>query len=268
MKVLILSVMLIQGIAQAQEKLFLGSNYNLYKNSYLTIDKNTLTGFTRSFYDSYAHGNEGGYDGLLYPHIKYKDETVKDSLKGKVFFVENIKDSTHGFPVFKLVDSLTKKPVFYRYDPNGNSFPFLVSNIKIPDSYYCENLQIRVDDFTGEKVTETPSGNVRVHRHVNKGVTRYYISFTAYGGTINLNKTGLTILFSDGTKLAKPAAKIDCDPGTGSSWLYTAYIPITKAELKTISTKGIKKFRLYIYDHELPEKESTQLSAGIRCLIK
>ena len=89
-----------------------------------------------------------------------------------------------------------------------------------------------------------------------------------YGNTVNLNQNEISILFIDGTILKK-LSNIDVDVNdSGHGFTYTSTVLLTQSDLATLSTKQIKKFRLYIYDQDIMDDKSKIFMSDVKCIIK
>ena len=73
-------------------------------------------------------------------------------------------------------------------------------------------------------------------------------------------------MFTDGTKLTKPTEKIDVKYDKG--YEYSAFITLTTADLTTLNTKKVKKFRLYIHDETVSSVEADKFKLYVSCIRK
>lgn len=124
---------------------------------------------------------------------------------------------------------------------------------------YCSRISRSVDPMDGTVKISTPIGGlIGIRKFVENGESVTYLALTANGYTLNVGGTGVTVLLSDGTKIERPDQKIDCDPGYGSGWTYSAWIRLSEEEIESLSNSTISRFRLYIYDSapigKFPEK--------------
>ncbi len=103
-----------------------------------------------------------------------------------------------------------------------------------------------------------------IYKHINKGKSVYYLSLRTYGSTVNVNETGVIILFTDGTKWTRQS-KIDVD-AESSGFEYSAFITLALTDLTTFSTKKIKKFRLYIYDEVVNSSDADKFKLFVKCV--
>lgn len=49
---------------------------------------------------------------------------------------------------------------------------------------------------------------------------------------------------------------------------YTAFVPVTAADLLALSTKRIKKYRLYIFDEDVSASEADKFSLFTKCVLE
>ena len=139
------------------------------------------------------------------------------------------------------------------------------------DSPLCSKIQRSVDEMTDKITLMTPSEEaippIKLAKVISKKDTLYLFRLRTIGNTLNIGETSVIILFSDGTKMTKQT-KIGTDLNEDNTWLYKANITLTSEELNIISTKTIKKFRLFIYDQDVKEQEATDFKAYVNCIIK
>lgn len=262
---------------------FLGEEFTLYKGTLLKLIDNPIAGFNHAFYSDLKYCQSAYNNNVIYPDTKYNFVTVKDSLKNRVFLVENIIDKTgkewdetsktdyFAKPLFVLKDTLSGQKIYYKYDKEyGHNFPFNTSKIKYPTDYFCSKIDKQIDDFTNETKFNSPIMNGRqlspmiIYKHINKDKAVYYLSLRTYGSTVNVNGNGVIILFQDGTKWSK-ASKIDVE-AESDGFEYSAFITLTPTDLTTFSTKKIKKFRLYIYDEEVNSNDAEKFRLYTQCI--
>jgi hypothetical protein len=265
------------------EQNFLGEEFFLYKGVLLKLIDNPISGFGHAFYSDLKYCQSAYDNNVIYPDTKYNFNTVKDSLMNRIFIVENIIDKTgkewnetaktdyFTNPLFVLKDTLTGQIIYYKYDKvYKHFFPFNTSKINYPADYFCSKIEKEKDEFTGEIKFSSPlmSGRqispMTIYKHINKGKAVYYLSLRTTGSTVNVNETGVIILFQDGSKWTR-ASKIDVDAGS-TGFDYSAFITLTPADLITFSTKKIKKFRLYIYDEEVNSSDADIFKLYTECI--
>lgn len=265
------------------EQNYLGHEFFLYKGSYLKLIENPISGFNYTFYSDLKYCQSEYDNNVIYPDTKYKFVTNKDSLKNRVFLVEDIVDKTgkqwneesksdyFAKPIMLLKDTSSGQKIYYKYDKQyEHNFPFNTSKINYPTDYFCSKVDKQIDDFTNELKFSSPLMNGRklspiiIYKHVNKGKAVYYLSLRTYGNTVNVNESGVIILFEDGTKWNR-ASKIDVESDS-NGYEYSAFITLTSADLITFSTKKIKKFRLYIYDETINPSDAEKFRIYTQCI--
>lgn len=268
-------------IAKAQtfsKSNFLGKDYQLYKGVLFKIEptKDRRTNPNHTFFDSFEEATKSYSDNVLYPDSKYKFITVLDSLTNKVFLVKDIKEpSVLEKPILILEDTLTKKLIYFKYEPKYDfDFPFSTTKINIPAAYISENIDRNIDDMTNEiKISSPLSGSsgiapLHIIKIIKKGVPTYYLSLTATGSTVVVDGKGVIILFTDGSKLTKPLQEVDADVGRNGNFNYSSFITLTQTDLTTLSSKKIKKIRLYIFDEEIPPFEAQKFQMFVSAIKK
>ncbi len=269
--------------AQTFNENFLGDDFIQYKAAFFKLKDNAILGFSHTFYGDLKYCQKSYDNNVIYPETKYKFNTVKDSLLNRIFLVEDIigKDgntftggSYFDKPIFLLRDTTTKQAIYYLYDKQyENNFPFLVSQITIDINTLCSKIERRTDDFTNEVTINNPIiegrkiSSMILYKTIKSGKVFYFLSLETYGSTVNVGETGLIILFDDGTKMSKPTIKIDVDTDE-KGFKYSAYIPLTETELKSLTKKKIKKFRLYIYDEEVSPGFAEKFTYYVKCIME
>lgn len=284
--IFLLALLTIIQKANAQDNFeynFIGEEFLLYKGVQLKLADDPLSGFTYSFYSDLKNCQSSYDNNVIYPDKKNIIVTVKDSLKNRIFNVENIIDKTgqewsdssktDNFtkPIFILKDISSGQIIYYKYDKEDETkFPFVTSKINYPVNYLCSKIEKEKDDFTNELRFSSPlmSGReilpMTIHKYINKGKSTFYLSLSVTGNTVNVNKNGVIILFQDGTKWTR-ASKIDVESGS-SGFDYSTFITLTPNDIMTFSTKKIKKFRLYIYDKEVNSSDADKFKLYTECI--
>lgn len=270
--------------AQDFQENFLRDDYMLYKGAYFKLKDNpSSSSFIRSFYADLEHCQEYFSNNVIYPDVEYNFKTVPDSLENRIFLVEDItgkdgKAYTANFimdrPILKLRDTMNNQVIYYWYDNSDEySFPFLTSNIKIDIEVLCSKIKKKTDDFTDEIKINSPiidggkSAPVILYKTIKNGKAIYDLRLQSYGNTPSVDGKGVIILFEDGTKMNKPAIKIDVGVDK-SRYVYSAYIQLTETEVKSLSIKKINKFRLYVYDQELKQVYAEKITNYVKCVME
>ncbi|WP_395042880.1 hypothetical protein [Flavobacterium sp.] len=274
--------------SQTYIKNFLGEGFLKYKGQKVIIDTNIKhpLSFTMCFYPSIKNFKEGYRYEILFPDEKGSIRTSKDSLKNNEYLLNNIftidsiewnekqRCSVLNNPIFELLNITTKQKIYYQYNCEYvDKFPFLI-DLPIPQIKQepCIEIEKEIDDFTKEikfsspLMVENSISPIIIYKHIKNGKSVYYLKLRTYGSTVNVNEKGVIILFQDGTKWAR-TEEIDVD-ANGGGFEYSAFITLTLADLNTFSTKQIKKFRLYIYDHEIDLEFADKFKSYVQCLKK
>ena len=268
--------------AQTFQENFLGEDFMQYKGALLKLKEDAISGFSHTFYNDLKYCQKMYDDNVIYPDSKYSFKTVQDSLKNRVFKVENIVDkdgntfaggSYFDKPIFVLKDTKTDQTIYYKYDKKYDfNFPFLTSEIELDTEALCAKIERRVDDFTDQVSLNSPIIDGRqlasmiIYKTIKGSKTVYSLSLQTYGSTVNVGESGAIILFDDGTKMNKPSEKISVDTDD-RGFEYSAFITLSETEVKSLTTKKIKKFRLYIYDEEVNPGEADKFTHYVQCVI-
>ena len=282
LSILLVSVILFSCLSvNAQETFsenFLGKECLPYKGVKLTLKQNAS-------YLSYSfYGDLSDFSGdkrssvVIYPSDEYNFVTSADSLKDKIFLVKDIVDKTGApileisystKPIFMLEDTLTKQIIYYKYEgqyPSSN-FPFLTSKIEINKEAVCAKITRSVDEMTDEIKLNTPYGSdFSIYKYITSESTEYYLSLNTTGSTVVVDGTGVIILFTDGSKMTKPD-EIGVKAGS-NGFNYSAFISLTQEDLDVLSTKQIKKFRLYIFDQKVEPFEGEEFTNFVKCMME
>lgn len=270
--------------AQDFQENFLRDDYMMYKGAYFKLKENpSSSSFRNSFYADLEHCQEYFSNNVIYPDVEYNFKTVPDSLENRIFLVEDItgKDgkaytasSIMDMPILKLRDTMNNQVIYYWYNKRDEySFPFLTSNIKIDIEVLCSKIKKKTDDFTDEIKINSPiidggkSAPVILYKTIKNGKAIYDLRLQSYGNTPSVDGKGVIILFEDGTKMNKPAIKIDVGVDK-SRYVYSAYIQLTETEVKSLSIKKINKFRLYVYDQELKQVYAEKITNYVKCVME
>jgi hypothetical protein len=176
-------------------------------------------------------------------------------------------------PIFLLRDTINKQVIYYLYDKqHEHNFSFIVSHITIDINALCLEIEKRTDDFTNEVRINNPImvgrqiSSMILYKLVKSDIVTYYLSLKTYGRTVNIGERGVIILFDDGTRMSKPTVEIDIDIDE-KGFEYSAYIPLTETEVNSLTTKKIKKFRLYVYDEEVSPGFADKFRYYVKCVM-
>ncbi|MBK6364884.1 MAG: hypothetical protein IPF52_15925 [Saprospiraceae bacterium] len=176
-------------------------------------------------------------------------------------------------PLFVLKDTLTGQKIYYKYDKEyEHNFPFNTSKINYPADYFCSKIEKENDEFTSEIKFSSPlmSGSqispMTIYKHINKGKAVYYLSLRTNGSTVNVNESGVIILFQDGTKWTR-ASKIDVDAGS-NGFDCSAFITLTPTDPRTFATKKIKKIPAIYSDEEVTSSDAERFKLFTECIKK
>jgi hypothetical protein len=268
--------------AQTFTENYLGVDFMMYKGALFKLNENAISGFSHSFYSDLKNCQRPYDRNVIYPDDQYTFNTQKDSLINRIFKVEDIigKDGTTisvnsylDKPIFLLRDTVTKQAIYYIYDKEyEHNFPFLTSKILLDINTICAKIEYQKDDFTNEITINNPiieSGGISsmiLYKVIKSGKASYYLSLHTYSSSLKVGGTGVIILFDNGTKMNKPTAKIDVEYDE-SAYAYSAWIPLTEVEVKTLTTRKISKFRLYIFDEEVSASFSDKFTYYVKCVM-
>jgi len=268
-------LIIVDSISQTFESTFLGEEFQLYKGALFRLMDKTSLGFHYTFYTNLEYC-QSGFNNVIYPDPKYTFKTVSDSLANRIFKVEDIVDNNGNSykdggprdkPIFVLKDISTNQLIYYKYDKRYlHNFPFNTSKIELDEEIFCSKIDRSVDDFTDEIRLNSPIlSAMTIYKIIDKADTRYHLSLRTYGNTVIVDGSGVIILFTDGVKMTK-SVKINVE-AKSKGYEYSAFITLTEADLKTLSTKKVNKFRLYIYDENVDSGSADKFKIYVKCIM-
>ena len=269
--------------SQTYNEYYFGEDVYLYKNALIKLNSEKAISLNYMFYGALKDCQELFNNNVLYPDKQYAFSTDKEKLTNKIFSVEQIlnkegkefvgKASKYNAPILLLKDTTSKELIYFKYDTKNTTinfyFPFLTS-VNINKDYFCNKLESKKDDFTGETKIQNPislTTKEYIYKNINQSDTSYYLSFETTGvGEPIVDGKGVIILFENGSKLEKPNEVIDVKVGQ-KDYVYSCFIRLTKQDLELLRKNNISKYRLYIFDAKLSQYESIRLQNYIDCII-
>jgi hypothetical protein len=259
--------------AQSFKPVYMGNDFNFYKGSKLRLDSNCLS-LSYLFYDKLEKINGLFPNDVYSPDETYNFSTKKESLLGKVFSVDSIiEDKSLRRCIFQLVEVTTSETIYLIYDikrcSGRQGFPFL-TNKEFKKEDFCSNIKTKKDDFEEQVNIDAPwekdgLASFNLSKVISGNTKSYYLFVTTTGSTPNVGIKGVILLLDDKSKINKPEVEIDIEVD-GSSYKYSAFIPLTEQEMNILKTKSIDKYRLYIYDQDLSYGASEKLKMYVQCI--
>jgi hypothetical protein len=162
--------------------------------------------------------------------------------------------------------------VYYSYDPKYSDLFLLnvIGGFTPPDNFLCTRLISEKDKFSSKLTTYTPTEyEYAITKVEENGEIRIYLTLQSYGKTLNINQKGIKVLFSDGTVLIKPEAKIDYKFESGTKgYTYSCFLKLEKEDIVTLISKSITDYSLGIYERKLKESNAISLKEYLKCLTK
>lgn len=201
-----------------------------------------------------------------------KRNSKYDALAGKIFKVISFEPYTVS-PVsekFKLqIENAETGIIYFDYSPRfENSFPFkLIDGLDFPEGYFCKDIEESKDKFSDEITFRTPIiEGISFLKIKTTDLVSTYLRIRIHGRTLNVNTTGVIILFDNGSKLEIPDAEIEVDVSSGSidGYTYSAFISLSEDEIKLLSENIMTDVRLYIYDGIV--KNGNKLADYMKCI--
>lgn len=192
-------------------------------------------------------------------------------LVGKVFRVLSVQSYKNSIGVVKYklkIENPEIGIIYFNYSPKyQHSFPFeILSDLDLPDDYYCKYIKTTTDKFTGDITSRSViSEGITLMKVTKDDSSKIYMSIKEYGSTLTVGKEGLILLLENGQKISRPNAKVDVEANK-NGYTYSVFIELTEPEIQLIMGNNITDNRLYIYDGQI--KDGAKLSAYLECLTK
>lgn len=162
--------------------------------------------------------------------------------------------------------------IYYKYDPTSYlSFELdVLGKLDFPDDYFCSEIEIVKDKFTGEEKHYTPiRRGLNFVKVVKKGgATIYFLSSTTGSTSAIVGGKGFHVLFEDGSKFTKLDARIDVEVYDAERYIYDAFVELSMKDLKMFSEKLITDTRMYIFDDEIDKETALLIREYAKCLLK
>jgi hypothetical protein len=141
---------------------------------------------------------------------------------------------------------------------------FLISSKAVGQ---CNAMMERYDEFENKQTyMSSIYNNVALYRIIKNSKSVYYLRLKTKGSTLEYGGKGVVCILADGTRFNKAQEDIDVDYEDGS-YLYSAFITVTPAEIARLIKSPIKKFRLYIYDYTVSEKQQQEDAETMQCIM-
>lgn len=233
---------------------------------------------------------------VVFPSDKNDWETKKDSLVGHDFKVINIfefdgslfkrTNSKETRVYLQLLDLQRRDTLLLKYfDDSEYNFPFIaygdmntvLTESEILSEKINDRIKIYSDEFTGNVSISSPESlklsdpdeysTIGLTKIKSKNKISYFLRLNTSGITLNYDAVGVIVLFTDGSKWQKSNAKINVESGSGKYWNYRAFINLNNSDLEYFKSKKVKKFRLYIHDHEIDPEESSVFRYSVKQII-
>ena len=131
---------------------------------------------------------------------------------------------------------------------------------------FSQSVKVTKDDFTGATEYRVGVYYSPVLLYGSSDKDEIYLSLHSYSWSLYYGD-GVKILFDDGSVLEYPKAKVDVT-ATQNSFSYSAYIEIDPKLKEKLLNNKIKKYKLYIFDNELTNRQAIKIKDGFKNLIE
>ncbi|MRX66960.1 hypothetical protein SAMN06265349_102890 [Flavobacterium resistens] len=248
-------------VALAQQQFFVGKDSDLLTGKSVTIKegKSSYSGF---------------YKDSDLTKILFKKGIGSDpeKLKGLIFEVKGSMKHPKSYmdEIVLVLENKDQGTIYYSYMSKYESTFLLdvVGGLTPPEGFLCSRLSPMKDKFSSKVITDTPTNfEYSITKIEENGANRIYLRLQLYGTTLNIGKTGLKILFSDGTVLEKPDVKINSKVDT-AGYVYSCFINLSKGDIEILSNKTITDYSLYIYERKIKDNNAYELKDYLKCLSK
>lgn len=108
---------------------------------------------------------------------------------------------------------------------------------------------------------------IHLIKKIRKKEAAYHLELMTQGSTVFVGWKGAILVFTDGTKMKKPNAKIDIAI-SDNGYRYSTSIALTQADMKILSSKSIDKFRLNIFEGAVNSKDAGMLKIYAKNIVK
>ncbi len=225
-----------------------------------------------SFYGFYtdenlnsSYGDFGNYKllaGKKFRMISYELCEKENLFQGERYYKLKIENDSIGI-------------LFYKYDSESKmGFPFeVVGGINLPIDFYCKEIKKTFNKFTNETIYRSPEveGLTFIKIEKNKKA-KIYLSIEIGSHNLTLRNKGLILLLENNKRIERANERIDVKPMSQEmfgilhiSYIYSAFIELTRAEIKLLKEYDITDKRLYIHEGNIRKDET--LRECLKCLI-
>jgi hypothetical protein len=129
-----------------------------------------------------------------------------------------------------------------------------------------KSISKNVDEMSGEIKIMSPIGTpTGIIKYIKTDFEACYLALSVYGSTCVVGEKGVIVLLDDGTKLTWPDKEVNLDTDD-EGFRYHAFIKLSESDVKVLSTKKIKKFRLYIFDKNLSLEDGNLFANYVNCV--
>jgi len=248
-------------VTSAQQQFFVGKDSDLLTGKSVTI-KEGQTSYNGFYKDS----------GLTKILFKKGIGSDPEKLKGQIFEVKGSMKHPKSYidDIVLILENKEQGTVYYSYMPKYESTFLLdvIGGLTPPEGFLCSRLSPLKDKFSSKVTTDTPTNfEYSITKIEEIEASRIYLRLQSYGTTLSVGKNGLKILFSDGTVIEKPDAKINSKVEAGG-YTYSCFINLNKDDIEILSNKTITDYSLYIYERKIKDNNAYELKEYLKCLSK
>lgn len=218
-----------------------------------------------------------GYTGLYKDSNLQEKAALYNNIAGKIFSVQSSHqyiNSEYKYRTKMKIYNSEIGELFFDYNTEFG-YDSYFDDIYIPASKkvvapkidYCIYIDSTFDKFTKVKTYDAAvNDNIQLLKYKTAGkpnTTVLYI--TTYGSTLTYGK-GVTLLLDKDKKIERPLEKVDVKVGDNGGYIYSAFMVLTLADIKLLSTYKLTDTRLYIHDDTV--EEGDKLQQLLKCMAK
>lgn len=264
-----LTFLLLVSLTVVNSQNFPGKEVQLLKDKTLKVEEKSES-VQRYGYDHFYVSKElkKRYKPIdKYSNTKYSELVGKEF---KVLDIEEYKDFADRKKHMLKIENKETGILYFKYDEVSEyNFCFeVIGGLDFPEGHFCKDLEETQDKFADKLTVRSPfKETVSFTKVTSKDKTSIYMSIRVHGSTINVNKTGATVLLDNKEQLVWENAKVSSKVSRGGrGYIYSVFVSLTEEQIKKLTESKITDVKLYVYEKEV--KNALKIQEYIKCLSK